>query len=116
MLQLVVKALISGVLIAIISETAKKLPALGALIASLPLLSVLAMIWLWRDTHDSARIADHATATFWLVLPSLPMFLVLPYLLKRGVAFWPSLIGVCLMTMALYILTICLLKPFGIRV
>ncbi|MDB5421838.1 MAG: hypothetical protein JWR59_1785 [Brevundimonas sp.] len=50
------------------------------------------------------------------MLPSLPMFLVLPYLLKRGVAFWPSLIGVCLMTMALYLVTIWLLKPFGIRV
>lgn len=66
----------------------------GALIASLPLISVLGMIWLWRDTQDVARLAEHSAATFWYVLPSLPMFLVIPALLKRGVGFWPALLAV----------------------
>ncbi len=78
MLYLVAKALFSGVIIMAVSEIAKRSPGLGALVASLPLVSVLAIIWLWRDTGDSERIAAHAEATFWYVLPTLPMFLVLP--------------------------------------
>jgi hypothetical protein len=78
-------------------------PGTGALIASLPLISVLGMIWLWRDTQDRVRMADHALATFWYVLPSLPMFLVIPMLLKRGVGCWPALGLGCLLTMVLYV-------------
>ncbi len=75
MVYLAAKALLSGVIIAIVSEVAKRSPGIGALITSLPLISVLAMIWLWRDTSDVVRIASYAEATFWLVLPTLPMFL-----------------------------------------
>ena len=78
MLYPILKALLSGIIIMAVSEIAKRSPAFGALVASLPLVSVLAIIWLWRDTVDTARIADHAEATFWYVLPSLPMFLVFP--------------------------------------
>ena len=75
------------------------------MVASLPLISVLGMIWLWRDTHDVARMADHAQATFWFVLPTLPMFLVLPWLLRRGWSFWTGL-GLCIAgTVLLYLLT-----------
>ena len=109
MTYLIVKALLSGAIIAIVSETARRSPALGALIASLPLVSIIAMMWLWRDTGDSVRIADHAEATFWLVLPSLPMFLVLPWLLRHGVSFWPALGLSCALTVLLYALTIRLL-------
>ena len=66
MSYLILKAAVSGVLVALISEIARRSPGFGALIASLPLVSLLAMIWLWRDTGDRARIADHAQATFWL--------------------------------------------------
>lgn len=100
---LLLKAALSGIIIAIVSEVARRAPGLGALIASLPLISVLGMIWLWRDTGDAARMAEHAQATFWFVLPSLPMFLVIPVLLNRGVAFWPSLAIGCAVTMGLYI-------------
>lgn len=82
----------SGVIVAIVSEVARKSPGFGALIASLPLVSILGMIWLWRDTSDPVRLADHAQATFWFVLPSLPMFLLVPMLLKHGIAFWPALL------------------------
>lgn len=78
MLQLAVKALLSGVIIAVVSEVAKRQPAFGALIASLPLISVMGMIWLWLAKPDAANMAAHAQATFWYVLPSLPMFLLIP--------------------------------------
>lgn len=102
MLYLLIKAAISGVIVALVSEIAKRYPGLGGLLASLPLISILGMIWLWRDTRDPARLADHATATFWFVLPSLPMFLLVPALLKRGVGFWPALAAGCALTIALY--------------
>ena len=73
MVYLVLKAALSGV---IISGIAKRRPGFAALIASLPLVSVLGMMWLWRDTGDLERIAAHSEATFWFVLPPLPMLLV----------------------------------------
>lgn len=116
MLYLATKAILSGIIIAIVSEVAKRSPGLGALIASLPLVSILAMIWLWRDTSDTTRIATHAEATFWLVLPTMPMFLVLPWLLRQGTNFWLSLGLSCLLTIALYLLTLWLLPKFGIEI
>jgi hypothetical protein len=77
MLYFVIKCVLSGIIIATVSEIAKRSPAFGALIVSLPLVSLLGILWLWRDTGDSGRIASHAESTFWYVLPSLPMFLVL---------------------------------------
>jgi len=114
MVYLVIKALVSAVIIVAVSELAKRSPSLGALVASLPLVSVLGMIWLWRDTHDPARLAAHAGATLWYVLPSLPMFLLIPALLRAGVTFWPSLgVGVVL-TALLYLLTATILARFGV--
>jgi hypothetical protein len=74
------------------------------------------MIWLWRDTGDPVRMASHAQATFWYVLPSLPMFLVIPAMLRRGIGFWPSLLAGCVLTMLLYAMMVSLLARFGIRV
>ena len=116
MTYLILKAVLSGLIVMVVSEVARRSPGLGALIASLPLVSLLAMIWLWRDTGDPARIAAHAEATFWLVLPTLPMFLVLPFLLRRGWEFWPSLLSVAALTMGLYAGTMWLLPRLGIRI
>ena len=102
MLYLAAKALISGIIIAAVSEIAKRSPSFGALVASLPLVSVLGMIWLWRDTHDPVGMAAHARATFWFVLPSLPMFLLVPALLQRAMPFWLALSAGCLLTIMLY--------------
>lgn len=115
MLYLLIKAAISGVIVAVVSETARRSPGLGALIVSLPLVSILGMIWLWRDTHDSQRMAAHVGATFWYVLPSMPMFLLMPALIRRGVGFWPALGAGCLLTMALYALMVALGPRFGLR-
>ena len=114
MLYLLAKALLSGVIIAAASEIAKRSPALGALILSLPLVSILAFIWLWREDSDTARIAALAQSTFWLVLPTLPMFLVLPALLKGGVGFWPALGMSSLLTVILYAVTVWALGRFGV--
>jgi hypothetical protein len=114
MTYLVVKAILSGLLIAAISEIARRSPAVAALVASLPLVSILAMIWLWRDTGDTARIATHAEATFWYVLPSLPMFLILPRLIREGMGFWPALAVGCAVTVALYLVLLWLAPRFNL--
>jgi hypothetical protein len=103
-LYLVIKAAISGVIVALVSEVARRYPGWGGLIASLPLTSLLAMIWLWRDTGDSLRIAELSSSIFWVILPSLPLFLVLPALLRSGMAFWVALAIVVAGTLALYAL------------
>jgi hypothetical protein len=112
---LVIKALISGALVAAISEVAKRNPGFGGLIASRPLVSVLGMIWLWRDTHDAPNMIHHVEGTFWFVLPSLPMFLLIPALMRRGVTFWPALASGCVLTMALYSLTVWIGPRFGLK-
>jgi hypothetical protein len=112
----VLRALVSGVIVAVVALVARRYPAAGALIASLPLVSILGMIWLWRDTGDAGNMAAHAEATFWFVLPSLPMFLLIPWLLRRGVEFWPALAAGCLLTILLYLITVVVAARFGVRI
>ena len=115
MSYLIVKAVISGIIIAVVSEIARRSPGFGALVASLPLVSILGMIWLWRDTSDTTRLADHAQATFWFVLPSLPMFLLVPALRHWGVGFWPALGLGCILTIALYVAMVSLGPLIGLK-
>lgn len=115
MLYLAIKAGLSGFIIAIVSEVARKYPGGGALIASLPAVSILGMIWLWRDTHDPMRLADHSTATFWYVLPSLPMFLLVPVFLQQGLGFWPALAAGCAITIVLYLAMTLIGQRFGLQ-
>ena len=114
MLYVALKALLSGVIIAAASEVAKRNPSVGALILALPLLSILAFIWLWRDTADTERIAALAQSTFWFALPTLPMFLVLPALLRHGLAFYPALAISVAITALLYLGMTFTLARFGI--
>ena len=116
MAYLIIKAAVSGVLVMIISEVARRSPGLGGLIASLPLVSLLGIIWLWRDTSDLERIASHAEATFWFVLPSLPMFLVFPMMLRHDIEFWLALALSCALTMVLYLVTVWALPKLGINI
>ena len=115
MWYLIIKAALSGIIIAIVSEVAKRFPGLGALIASLPLVSLLGMIWLWRDKPDVPNMAAHVEATFWFVLPSLPMFLLMPVLLRNGTSFWLTLLIGCAVTIALYSAMIAIGPRFGLR-
>lgn len=112
---LILKALISGAIIAAVADVSKRFPGLGGLIASLPLISVLGMIWIWSETREPERLAAHAQATFWFVLPSLPMFLLIPFMLRRGWEFWPALIAGCVLTMALYAAMLWVGPRFGLK-
>lgn len=114
MLYFVIKAAISGLIIAAVSEIARRSPGFGALVASLPLVSVLGMMWLWRDTHDPERMAAHVGATFWYVVPSLPMFVLMPLLLRAGVQFWWALAAGCALTVLLYTLVTIAAPRLGI--
>ncbi|HML44908.1 MULTISPECIES: DUF3147 family protein [Hyphomicrobium] len=116
MLDQLIKVLLTSVLVVTASEAAKRSVVLGALIASLPLTSILAMIWLYADTRDPQRLAAFATGIFWLVLPSLVMLIVLPLLLRKGFAFAPSLAVSVAATTASYLVMLRLLKWFGIAI
>lgn len=100
--QLAIKALISGALIALASEIARRNPGWGGLIASLPLTTLIALVWLWRDTQDSVRAADFVTGTALYVIAALPSFAVIALLLRKGVGFWGALAIGCAMAMAGY--------------
>ena len=115
MWSLIAKALLAGAMIAAIAEIGKRLPTMGALVASLPLVSILGMIFLWHARPDAENMARHSEATFWYVLPSLPMFLLMPALLRAGLGFWPSLGLGCALTVLLYVLMVAGAARFGLR-
>jgi len=98
-----VKTGLTAIVIVAVSEVAKRNEVMGSLIASLPLVSVIGMLWLFGETGDSHKIIKHSTGTFWYVLPSLPMFLVLPWLMQKGWGFHLALLACILMTGGLYL-------------
>lgn len=114
MFAALLKVAITAIVVVAISEVAKRSSLLGAVLASIPLTSVLAMIWLYADTGDTAKIAELSTDIFWLVLPSLVLFVALPLLLRAGWGFVPSLAAACALTVAAYLLMLAILKHFGI--
>jgi len=111
----IIKLFLTAGIIVIISEVSKRLPLLGSLIASLPLVSVLGMIWMYGETKDLIRIADHSEGTFWYVLPSLPMFLLMPFLLRKGISFPAALSAGIALTGVLYFLMTKVLAKFGMN-
>ena len=114
-LYLVIKAALSGTIVAAVSEIARRYPGWGGLVASLPLTSLLAMIWLWRDSGDPERVAELSMSTFWFFLPSVPLFLVLPALIRSGLGFWPSIAIVVVGTLALYAAWFWIAPRMGIK-
>lgn len=110
-----IKIILSAILIVAIAETAKRSSLLGAMLASIPLISVLAMFWLYLDTKDVAKVSAFASSVFWLVLPSLALFLALPLLLKLGLNFYLS-IGISIaITAGCYLLMLSILSFYGIK-
>jgi F0F1-type ATP synthase assembly protein I len=115
MIYPILKLVISALIILAVSELSKRSSFMGGLLASLPLVSLLAMIWLYRETHDTAKVAALSASIFWLVLPSLVLFLILPALVKRHVSFYPAL-GLSILGMvAAYGLMVFVLKKTGIN-
>jgi hypothetical protein len=111
---LFVKYLITAAVIVLISELAKANDKLGALLAALPLVTVLTLIWLFIEKQPSAKIANHAYYTFWYVIPTLPMFLLFPYLLPK-LGFWPTLLSCIAFTLVVFYVYALALKQFGIN-
>jgi F0F1-type ATP synthase assembly protein I len=114
--QLAIKALISGTLIAVASEVARRNPGWGGLIASLPLTSLIALAWLWRDTADPVRAADFMAGTALYVIAALPAFALIAVLLRRGAGIGPALLGGALAAMAGYLALMWLGKRWGLPV
>lgn len=102
MLLFLIKAAISGLLVALISTVARRYPGWGGLLASLPLVSVLAMLWLYGETREPEKVAALAASTFWFILPSLPMFLLIPAMLRSGWSFGMTMVAAIVMTLLLY--------------
>jgi len=113
MLYYSIKIMLSALIIVAISEIAKRSSLLGALLASLPLTSLLAFVWLYLDTGDTQKVASLSSDIFWLVLPSLPLFLLLPWLLKLGWGFWLSLVMACVVAAVCYGMMLLAFKQFA---
>lgn len=92
MITIIAKYALTALIIVLVSEVAKRSDKVGALISSLPFVTILAMIWLYVEKQGSQKIGNHAYYTFWYVLPTLPMFLVMPWLMTKGVNFWIALL------------------------
>ncbi len=115
MLYYILKITVTTLLIVLISEFAKRSSFWGAVLASIPLISVLAMVWLYVDTKDIAKISALSTSVFWLVLPSLVLFILLPVLLKQGLHFYLSLSLSLLVTVVCYWVTVLVLQHYGVK-
>ena len=90
--DLIVRGIFSGAVVVIASEVAKKTAVFGALITSIPIISVLSLTWLYEDTKDAVQVADFAESILWLILPSTLLFILLPYLLRQGWSFENSML------------------------
>ncbi|MGB7292385.1 MAG: DUF3147 family protein [Thermodesulfobacteriota bacterium] len=111
----IVKVFITATLVVLISEISKRSSLIGAILASLPIVSILAFIWLYIDTKSVEKVSELSIGIFWLVIPSLPLFLVLPLLLKSKVNFYLSLVISCAIMVLLYFTMLSILKRLNIN-
>ncbi len=114
MVWLITKYLLTAGVVVLVSEIAKRSDKLGGFVAALPLVTLLALIWLYVENQPQEKIANHAWYTFWFVVPTLPMFLAFPLLLPR-IGFWPSLLTCVLITIVCFYLFALLVRRFGIE-
>lgn len=117
-MPIVLKFLITSGLIVIISEVAKRTDKLGAILAALPMVTVLAMTWMFfelKGEEQTEKIANHAWYTFWYVIPTMPMFLLIPWLLRKGWHYGWTMLAACLLTAVLFIMTAWVMKRFGVE-
>lgn len=115
MVYYITKITITAALIVLISELSKRSSFLGALLASVPLVSVLAILWLYLDTGDITKVSALASSIFWLVLPSLVLFITLPVLLGHGFNFYSSLLVSMGVTAMCYGLMLIVLRFYGVE-
>lgn len=108
------KLLLSALVIVLVTKVQLVSDRLSALLIALPLTSLVAMAWMHHAGQSSERLANHAEGTFWFVLPTLPMFLIIPWMLRNGWPFWSTLAVNCLLTVAFFWITVIVLRRFGI--
>ena len=108
------KIILTALIIVVVNKVQLVNDRLSALLIALPFTSLLAMIWMHQAKQSSERLANHAEGTFWFVLPTLPMFLIFPWMLRNQWGFWPALLANCVITIVLFWLTVVVLRRFGI--
>ena len=116
-MPIIIKYLISAAIVVAISEIAKRSDKMGALIAALPMVTVLAMTWMFfelKGETQTEKIANHAWYTFWYVIPTLPMFLLMPWMLRKGIHFGWTLAAACMLTVVCFFVTALVMKRFGV--
>ena len=114
MLLYITKYAVTALVIVVVSEVAKRTDRLGALIAALPFVTIMVMIWLHIERQGTEKVARHAFYTFWYVIPTLPMFLLMPWLLSKGLNFWASLGACVVVTVLSFWLTVAVASLFGV--
>ncbi|SEL15146.1 hypothetical protein SAMN05428989_1558 [Pseudoxanthomonas sp. GM95] len=114
MMWITTKYAITALVVVAVSEFAKRSDRLGGLVAALPLVTLLSLVWLYAEKQPEAKIANHAWYTFWYVVPTLPMFLVFPWLLPR-LGFWVTLLSSAGLSVACFVLFALVVKNFGIQ-
>jgi hypothetical protein len=115
MTLLITKFVVTSLIIVLVSEVAKRTDKIGALIASLPLVTIMVMIWLFIEKQGSEKIANHAYYTLWYVIPTLPMFATIPWMLRKGYNFWLTLAVGMLVTFICFLATAWVGKKFGVE-
>lgn len=110
----IVKLFITAFIILMVNKVQLFNDRLSALLIALPITSLLAMVWMHHGGQSSERLANHAEGTFWFVLPTLPMFLIFPWMMRNGWGFWASLAANCVITVILFWATVFVLRRFGI--
>ena len=114
MAWIIAKYLLTAAVVVLVSELAKRSDKLGGFVAALPLVTFLALIWLYVEKQPPEKISNHAWYTFWYVVPTLPMFLAFPVLFPR-IGFWPSLMACAIITVVCFGLFAALVRHFGIE-
>jgi uncharacterized membrane protein (GlpM family) len=114
-MYLILKAVVTAIIVIAIAECGKKFSLIGGVLASLPLTSILAFIWLYQDTRDISKVIELSHMIFWMVIPSLLFFLCLPYFLKQGVKFYPALLSSAVIMFAFYTAYIYILGKLGVK-
>lgn len=113
MTWIITKYCLTAAVVVLVSEFAKRSDKLGGFIAALPMVTILALIWLYIENQSTEKISNHAWYTFWYVVPTLPMFLAFPFLLPR-IGFWPTLLASVLITVVCLVLFAWFARYFGV--
>jgi len=114
MTWIITKYLLTAGMVVFVSEVAKRSDKLGGLVAALPLMTLLTLAWLYVENQPEEKIANHAYYTFWYVIPTLPMFLLFPYLLPK-LGFWLTMLASVVLTLICYGLFALVMKNFGVE-